>query len=814
MNIYFLGSTAALTKRFFKANTESGFDKSSYPLTKNFTSYKESVTNLNDLYKAINAHGDKGHCLVKGTLQFNLDNEPRAGATKTEIGTQWLCLDLDRAPYKDAEEFIALFDCFTDVSYIVQHSSSQGAPGTEGTLSAHIFILLDQPIAAPSLKAWLMNLNLTEKTLKQKITLTRSAAALHWPLDITTCQNDKLLYIAPPIFDAPLKPFIKAADRIQLIAKKLQTMPTGRIPKLQIEAQRKEAHKLRNQLRGEQHMDPIRSSALKHIGEYEVQSKPGVISSYEVFDDESTEFIRFNFNGGDSKAYYHTRDNFELIHNFKGEPSYYTKEILPDYYKECVGERKREQQAPTKDGESILAFIDFDTQRFYLGTWNPAKQDLILKPTDSEAKIHHFLQDKGKYIPEHLPSWNVMFDPTSNIIVDEDARQVNTYVPTPYMRKSPFRVNKNLDRCPLIKATIMSAVSGNEINDTYEHFLNWLAVIFQYRVKTTTAWLLNGTEGTGKGVMVNDILAPIIGQQYVKSVKMSTLADKFNDYLTDSLIVFYDEMDNEAMNDKKGIVSADVRNMITEDKLTIRGMHRSPMQMMNYTNFIFGSNRNQLVEISERDRRFNVGLEQDTRLIMTRAQVKVDIPQELEWFTDYIMTRKADMDVAASILKTEARRTMISNNKTSIDIVCDAIREGDFPMLWDSRTDLRLIADTHGVGGSGSAYQYNELMIQILKEFQTNGTPYNYKEKKEEWLQIEMKHPRESLYFILSHNIGNIPQSPAKFSRFVAHHNLPVKVVWINNTTVKGREIQWKAPKKWVMEKLNEINKKTLKLVK
>ena len=83
---------------------------------------------------------------------------------------------------------------------------------------AHIFILLDRPLPATTLKAWLMQLNLDVPVLKSALTLSNSQCALKWTLDITSCQNDRLIYIAEPEFQGMKSP-VKASERILIVKK-------------------------------------------------------------------------------------------------------------------------------------------------------------------------------------------------------------------------------------------------------------------------------------------------------------------------------------------------------------------------------------------------------------------------------------------------------------------------------------------------------------------------------------------------------------------------------------------------------------------
>ena len=62
-------------------------------------------------------------------------------------------------------------------------------------LRAHIFMLLDKPVAAPLLKQWLTQKNHEVPLLHDAMKLTKTGNAISWPLDISACQNDKLIYI-------------------------------------------------------------------------------------------------------------------------------------------------------------------------------------------------------------------------------------------------------------------------------------------------------------------------------------------------------------------------------------------------------------------------------------------------------------------------------------------------------------------------------------------------------------------------------------------------------------------------------------------
>lgn len=460
--------------------------KSPYPLVANFTSHTSEISSLDEFYKLLlkYAVSPQKPCLIKGKLSQELVCSSRKGTTRTNDNTQWVCLDLDRAPFSSPEEVMRALS-LDDVSYIAQYSSSYKLDKKDKTLSCHIFFLLSRPVAAPELKSWLMHLNMSVPVLEKALDLSNSASALRWPLDITTCQNDKLLYIAMPVFKGLASP-LKESERIALFTKELPSLPVERLELKPIEQLKKKAKEKLNALRTAAGFSPIKPHT-RMVGEYEVQGGVGEIASYEVID--CGEYNRLNLNGGDSQAYWHHKTDIQYLHNFKGEPSLLLKEVLPHYYADLIRNAKNTDATPSAQGDLLLAFRDKVTATYYKGTWNPEKQELDLDSVKSELQLDHFLQGHGRALGPFVPEWRMLFDPHSLVVVDDVAKVINTFQATEYMRNG--KKNKK-GEYPLIQRILDSCVGTGEIQ---EHFINWLAVCFQMRKKPLTAWALHGTEG-------------------------------------------------------------------------------------------------------------------------------------------------------------------------------------------------------------------------------------------------------------------------------------------------------------------------------
>ncbi len=215
MNVFTLSGSLALTKSY-SLDHAGNIIKAPYPNLSNFTSTKHTVEYLRDLYIVIQAASNAGHCLIKGELSRDLHNESRAGTTDSMGTTEWACFDLDNTDFDTHEEFVASIKELKDVSYIVQYSASYGI--TMHKMGCHIYVLLSAPIKANLLKLWFKHLNFETPRLRANIVLTKSNAALSWPLDVTTCQNDKLLYIAKPVLGKGVRCTYKG-QRVILVEK-------------------------------------------------------------------------------------------------------------------------------------------------------------------------------------------------------------------------------------------------------------------------------------------------------------------------------------------------------------------------------------------------------------------------------------------------------------------------------------------------------------------------------------------------------------------------------------------------------------------
>lgn len=753
MEVFFLSSDKKIVKRY-KLNNRGKLKKESYPFVHQFSSHSYQIENLEQFMMCIEQYADAGHCLIKGALQRQLKTESRAGSTSPETLTQWICLDFDGvAGFRTVPAALNALGC-GDTDYILQWSASHKVEEKPG-LNCHVFMLLEEPQHPSILKRWLKHLNLSTK-LRNELQLAKSGNALLWHLDITTCQNDKLLYIAAPEFDGLPDP-LHTTKRISLVKREhraleidLHDLP----PPNTIQADELEAL---NKVRKDAGYKPRKSQTYQTELDLQFLAKPDAAQVTGIKTER--DFVYFNLNGGDSWGYFHSISNPTFIHNFKGEPLYRTEDLLPSYWADL---RARVQNLePDAGGSVYLAFRDFETATYWNGVYSASSGQIVkLAQARSESQLRHFMKQHGQPLGDFIPDWEMVFDPHKPYVIDQKLKKLNIYRPSQYFARTPA---KQTEVPPTIAKVIYHVLGSEDL--IYEHFLNWLSVIVQNLGMTQTAWVVHGTQGTGKGVMFNHVLTPLFGADNVTSRRMEELGSDFTEFMKNKFVVFIDEVaSGHTLFHER--IAAKLKNLIVEPRISVREMYKPATVMRNYCNLIFASNSTQPVSIAPDDRRFNVGHFQDKPIVITSHDIAM-LETEIDQFYDYLNTRYADIDVARVPLQTEDRKNIIDLSRPSIDIAIEALKKGNFEFF----TDLLVSKTEILTPKSQMIYDQYEALIAELGD--TKRT----------------KLSRDELLIILRWAIDNVPDSPTKFATMLRHHGVQLKPVWINNTSVRGLDI-------------------------
>ena len=719
MKIVFLKAKKPLVKEITKEGSKP------YPLVKNFTSTEEDITidkkGLNKLFRVTTAAAKQGFCMLKGTLKRPLKNESRAFMSDRSEATQLLILDIDGLRATPSEDIQAMADrvvlqlpnIFHNVSYIAQASASLGIK--KNTVSLHLFFLIDMPVHPKTLKDYLRMVNYECEFLAEQITLSANGQSLSCVLDPSVADNSKLIYIAPPKFIGVKDPYPEA--RFVKVDRGQAVLP---ISSSLIGVNPERVHTLGLQIK-----DNLRkkSNLPKRVGKLSTVNVSG--ESHEVLQNPdkmtiqisrvSEPFVNCNVNGGDSGAYYFLLTNPYYMYNFKGEPVWEIEKADPDFYRSIF-----EIFADKIDGETKkkpIVLRDFFTDTYFNGVFDETKQqfddEYPLTPTNKNS-VNDFLRSHGRPNIDYIPDARVIFDPSTDkgIQLEEVPYYVNLFRKTSYMRKPEENVKelsygeaiKMANVAPNFYKLVMHILGDGK--PEFEHFINWLAYIYQNKRKAMTAWIFTGVPGTGKGLFTHKILKPLFGEQQTPMRSLENIEEQFNLYMRTALFLIVDEF-RMADSGSVGKMADKLKHQITEPTLTIRAMRTNQIELPSFTNFIFLTNRADAVKIEDSDRRYNVAPRQETKLEVAHPQLleQLDLLEQELYIVSGILDKfKVDARMAHTALENDAKKEMKEISMSILEEFANAIRTRNLEYFTDV-LDIPL-TNTFDAGGISTAQRY------------------------------------------------------------------------------------------------------------
>jgi len=717
MKVTFLEATNgfSLSKHYF-----TNGDTRPYPYVKDVTSHEHSIqisqAGLVQLEDLIRTHSNSGHCMLKGALKRPLASESRAQKSDRLALNGLLVLDFDaitlpRRTIRStnltandvqliAEQIIAdLPTQLHDVSYIAQASASLGLKSER--ISMHIFMLLTVPIPPKSIKFWLQHVNYTSDLFKTQLTLSANGQSLRYPLDVSVADNSKLIFIAPPTFEDPLQnPFVSDQDRIVRVDRAnasfdLAALMTSLNPETTFQTGQALKDELRQFSGIKKKSAKLQTMTIDHQTQ-EVLLNPDKMS-ISIADSSAMPWIRCNINGGDSGGYYFNIERPTYMFNFKDEPIFEIERADKEFYKSIFELFKTHLEKSGKSNYPIV-LRDYYTDVYYNGVYDPNlnqfTEEFPLVPT-SKTSIEGFMLSHGRPAPDFVRDARVVFNPTSNsesIDFENVPYFVNMYRRTKYMldQKIP---NKPLEYghaklisnvCPRVY-TLVHHVLGNG-DAEFEHFINWLSYIFQTRQKAKTAWVFGGVPGTGKGLFYSKVLRPLFGSEHVPMKALQNIEEHFNLYMRNALFLVVDEFHMSSSSIGTMKIADKLKNQITEDTITIRAMRTNQVEIPNYTNFIFLTNRNDAIKIEDGDRRYNIPPRQECKIEEAYPKLLKELDlmtEELDAFAGYLQTFKIDERMVQTCIDNTAKNQMRHVSMSIMEEFAEALKRGDLLFFSD-----------------------------------------------------------------------------------------------------------------------------------
>ncbi len=184
---------------------------------------------------------------------------------------------------------------------------------------------------------------------------------------------------------------------------------------------------------------------------------------------------------------------------------------------------------------------------------------------------------------------NIIFDPSPG--ADEELN---------YNMWRGFAFEPKEGKCDLFWKHVKEVIcNGNKAH--YVYVRKWCAHLFQKPWVVTTALVLRGLQGTGKGTFVH-ALGNLLGVHYAHLASLDQILGRFNSHLKNAILIFADEAIWGGNVKQVGALKA----LITEPKIFIEAKGKDGYWISNYKHLIAASNEDWAVHLDPDDRRFFV----------------------------------------------------------------------------------------------------------------------------------------------------------------------------------------------------------------
>ena len=301
-----------------------------------------------------------------------------------------------------------------------------------------------------------------------------------------------------------------------------------------------------------------------------------------------------------------------------------------------------------------------------------AKNELKLENVDLYKLLKNWIDE------EYLIIDNLGYKPQENelLYIEENKTYFNTY------KKSKLLKNiKVIDNTKfLIIETILMNVLNND-KKAYEWFVQWIAHSLQYpEDRIPTAVIFHGEHGTGKNIICSTILKKIFESNY-NEISQTQITSQFNDWAMGKQLILANEVIH---NENKTYVPDKLKNLVSDNYIPLRRMHKAPIMMKNYAKYIFTSNHMIPLKIENGDRRFSV-FKSYTLKDGHKIYFKLldNIKDEINNFTSYLLNINIDIALISSPFSNSSRSNLINFNQNSIEEFVKYSKEmGGFKQLY------------------------------------------------------------------------------------------------------------------------------------
>jgi len=338
--------------------------------------------------------------------------------------------------------------------------------------------------------------------------------------------------------------------------------------------------------------------------------------------------------------------------------------------------------------EDKLVFIDVLKSKYMGGCFEPGQHDYVCRELGGTEHVRQFCHYHKVPYPRVYPRARYELIFNSDQRADFDAGYVNIYnapaplrepVPKAWVPERPETIHRIIDH-----------VFAHD-TDIVDRFYNNMAWFTQTRQKLITSFLMQGVEGTGKGLLFERVFQAIFGTQHSTTVDQDAFGNQFNSFLTQNVLVLVNEVSgNFSASAGKNLSTIEkMKIAITDVNVQIEGKSKDRYNGKNVCSFLFATNRRDGITLSDNDRRFNVAPRQEMKIQDTAWWPGYDllidaIQEELQDFVWYLKTFPVDASLVTKVIDNAPKRVLQVMSKTNAELFFDAVKSGNIRWILEN----------------------------------------------------------------------------------------------------------------------------------
>ncbi|MGJ0319901.1 primase-helicase family protein [Aliarcobacter cryaerophilus] len=261
-----------------------------------------------------------------------------------------------------------------------------------------------------------------------------------------------------------------------------------------------------------------------------------------------------------------------------------------------------------------------------------------------------------------------IFDPFSKeefILQDNYTYKLNNFKPSVYMLLD-YELKKEL-KFHLENSAIGKLILHLVNYDRQRLYwvINWLAYFFQGLKKSQVALVLLGEQGAGKGILFNEVIKPLFGEDFVKTINDKSLNTNYKGSLVENTLFFnLDEI--SAKNSSSASIKNFLKALVTNASISVEKKFKNlEKETPVYAQILITSNELYALEIEPSDRRFTVfstGVNLSHYNFLGFGSYEFlsnTIKSELESFAIYLKNYSVDEKMANTAMNTLEKGNLI-----------------------------------------------------------------------------------------------------------------------------------------------------------